>query len=580
MQLSAVVVRCVRAFARRERVVSAQRMPAERSRAQPASAPAAPFATGAKCTPRAARHVPFATVRRRVRGTAERAAIGACARRSRNRGLTAESILKAFTSTGGAVAKPLIIVESPTKARTIKKFLPARFVVKASVGHVRDLPKSTLGVNVDDGSFTPKYLTIKGKGDIIKELKAAAKNASEVYLATDPDREGEAIAWHLAEILKLENPKRIELHEITKDAALAAIKDPHSIDMPRVNAQQARRILDRLVGYKISPLLWAKVRGGLSAGRVQSVAVRLIVDREREIQAFVPREYWSITAQLASHGNPIVFAAELNTIDGRKADVTNEAQALEIVAAVTHGTFRVSSIKQREQRRNPAAPFTTSTLQQEASRKLKFRVRKTMQLAQALYEGVDLGGTDGTQGLITYMRTDSTRISDSAKDAAREYIDSAFGPQFYGGSRVHKLREGAQDAHEAIRPTFIHRPPDSLAGILKRDELRLYELIWQRFVASQMAAALYDQTTVDIGVLGSAAAARYAFRASGSVMKFAGFTAVYEEGQDDVAPAPAAANGKSAAKARPILPKLSQDETLDTKAIEPKQHFTEPPPRF
>jgi DNA topoisomerase-1 len=473
------------------------------------------------------------------------------------------------------VAKPLIIVESPTKARTIKKFLPARFVVKASVGHVRDLPKSTLGVNVEDGSFTPKYLTIKGKGDIIKELKAAAKNASDVYLATDPDREGEAIAWHLAEILKLENPKRIELHEITKDAALAAINDPHAIDMPRVNAQQARRILDRLVGYKISPLLWAKVRGGLSAGRVQSVAVRLIVDREREIQAFVPREYWSITAQLASHGSPIVFPAELNAIDGRKAEVTNEKQALEIVAAVQSAAFRVASIKQREQRRNPAAPFTTSTLQQEASRKLKFRVRKTMQLAQALYEGVDLGGTDGTQGLITYMRTDSTRISDTAKDAAREYIDATYGSEFYGGSRVHKLREGAQDAHEAIRPTFIHHPPDSLAGILKRDELRLYQLIWERFVASQMAAAIYDQTTVDIS-----AGERYTFRASGSVLKFAGFTAVYEEGQDDVAAPPAVVNGKAPPKARPILPKLSQDESLETKAIEPKQHFTEPPPRY
>jgi DNA topoisomerase-1 len=482
------------------------------------------------------------------------------------------------------VAKPLIIVESPTKARTIKKFLPARFVVKASVGHVRDLPKSTLGVNVEDGSFTPKYLTIKGKGDIIKELKAAAKNASEVYLATDPDREGEAIAWHLAEILKLDNPKRIELHEITKDAALAAIKDPHAIDMPRVNAQQARRILDRLVGYKISPLLWAKVRGGLSAGRVQSVAVRLIVDREREIAAFIPREYWSITAQLASQGSPLVFPAELNTIDGRKAEVTNEAQALEIVRAVTAGTFQVASIKEREQRRNPAAPFTTSTLQQEASRKLKFRVRKTMQLAQALYEGVDLGGSDGTQGLITYMRTDSTRISDTAKDAAREYIDQTFGAEFYGGSRVHKLREGAQDAHEAIRPTFIHRHPDSLSAILKRDELRLYKLIWERFVASQMAAAVYDQTTVDLRVNGAGAnaseAGRYTFRASGSVLKFAGFTAVYEEGQDDVAPAQATgANGK-APKARLVLPKLTPDETLETKAIEPKQHFTEPPPRY
>ncbi|MFN2460376.1 MAG: type I DNA topoisomerase, partial [Candidatus Velthaea sp.] len=429
------------------------------------------------------------------------------------------------------------------------------------------------GVDVDNG-FTPKYLTIKGKGEIIKELKSAAKNASDVYLATDPDREGEAIAWHLAELLKLDHPKRIELHEITKDAALAALKSPHEIDMPRVNAQQARRILDRLVGYKISPLLWAKVRGGLSAGRVQSVAVRLIVDREREIAAFVPREYWSITAQLASHGSPIVFAAELNTIDGRKAEVTNEAQASEIVRGCENAEFRVASIKQRETRRNAAAPFTTSTLQQEASRKLKFRVRKTMQLAQALYEGLDLGGAEGTQGLITYMRTDSTRISDTARDAARDYVVGTYGPDYAGGTRTHKLREGAQDAHEAIRPTSVLHTPDSVARVLKRDELRLYQLIWERFVASQMAPAVFDQTTVDV------AAGRYQFRASGSVLKFPGFTAVYEESQDDALPdGTAPANGK-AAKARPILPKLEQDEVLDKKSVDPRQHFTEPPPRY
>jgi DNA topoisomerase I len=474
------------------------------------------------------------------------------------------------------VAKPLIIVESPTKAKTIKKFLPPRFVVKASVGHVRDLPKSTLGVDVDNG-FAPRYLTIKGKGDIIKELKAAAKTASDVYLATDPDREGEAIAWHLAELLKLDNPKRIELHEITKDAALAAIKDPHPIDMPRVNAQQARRILDRLVGYKISPLLWAKVRGGLSAGRVQSVAVRLIVDREREIRAFVPREYWSITAQLAAAGSPIVFPADLYQIDGEKAEITNGEQAAAIMAALEGAPFRVGSVKTRETRRNAAAPFTTSTLQQEASRKLKFRVRKTMQIAQALYEGVDLGGSEGTQGLITYMRTDSTRISDSAREAARDYIGSRFGPEYYGAGRQFKLKEGAQDAHEAIRPTSVLHTPEAMAKILKRDELRLYQLIWERFVASQMAPAVFDQTTVDI-----AAADRFTFRATGSVLKFAGFTAVYEEGTDDAAPAAdgaAAQNGKGA-KARPILPKLTEGEQLDAKSVEPKQHFTEPPPRF
>ncbi len=489
------------------------------------------------------------------------------------------------------MAKPLIIVESPTKAKTIKKFLPARFVVKASVGHVRDLPKSTLGVDVEH-DFAPRYLTIKGKGDIIKELKAAAKSASDVYLATDPDREGEAIAWHLAEILKLEHPKRIELHEITKDAALAAIADPHEIDMPRVNAQQARRILDRLVGYKISPLLWAKVRGGLSAGRVQSVAVRLIVDREREILAFVPREYWSLTARLskaeavASGVAPLVFPAELYQIDGAKAEITNEAMATAVVTAVRDAQWRVSTVKERETRRNAAAPFTTSTIQQEASRKLKFRVRKTMQLAQALYEGVDLGA-EGTQGLITYMRTDSTRISDSARDAAREFIDSSYGKAFVGAQKQFKIREGAQDAHEAIRPTSVFRTPDSLAGVLKRDELRLYRLIWERFVASQMAPAVFDQTTIDM-VVGPSAPQRnaaqrsgveehsYTFRSTGSVLKFAGFLRVYEEGRDDAA-APDELTGDAK---KPLLPKVVAGDPLDLRALEPKQHFTEPPPRF
>lgn len=468
--------------------------------------------------------------------------------------------------------KPLIIVESPTKARTIKKFLPARYVVKASVGHVRDLPKSTLGVDVEN-DFTPKYLTIKGKGDIIKDLRAALKNASEVYLATDPDREGEAIAWHLAELLKLPDPKRIELHEITKDAAMAALKDPHRIDRDRVNAQQARRILDRLVGYKISPLLWAKVRGGLSAGRVQSVAVKLIVDRERQIQSFEPREYWSVTALLASSNEPeMVFPAELNSRDGEKFEVTNRETADEVVTGVNGAVYRIASVKQRETRRNAPAPFTTSTLQQEASRKLRLRVRRTMQLAQALYEGVDLG-SEGTQGLITYMRTDSTRISDTARDAAREFITQTFGEEYYGG-RGFKVRQGAQDAHEAIRPTSIVRSPANLAGILKRDELRLYTLIWERFVASQMAAAVFDQTTVDI------VANRYTFRASGSVLKFAGFTKVYEEGKDDVAPSSSVANGKADAKGRVRLPRLEQDEILTFNRLDPKQHFTEPPPRY
>ena len=473
------------------------------------------------------------------------------------------------------MAKPLIIVESPTKAKTIKKFLPPRFVVKASVGHVRDLPKSTLGVDLEH-DFAPKYLTIKGKGDVIKELKAAAKGASEVYLATDPDREGEAIAWHLAELLKLDDPKRIELHEITKDAALHALAQPHRIDMPRVNAQQARRILDRLVGYKISPLLWAKVRGGLSAGRVQSVAVRLIVDREREIRAFVPREYWTITARLASltgGSDALVFPAELVQIAGVKAEIADEAAATAIVSAVQDAPWRVRSVRERETRRNPAAPFTTSTLQQEASRKLKFRVRKTMQVAQALYEGIDLG-KEGTQGLITYMRTDSTRIADSARDAAREFITASYGEPFVGAQRQYRLREGAQDAHEAIRPTNVRWTPDTLSGILKRDELRLYRLIWERFVASQMAPAVYDQTTVDIEV------SQYTFRATGSVLKFAGFTRVYQESRDDSPAADGSVPEEVLDGKRQPLPKLTANEPLDLRAIEPKQHFTEPPPRF
>ena len=462
--------------------------------------------------------------------------------------------------------KPLIIVESPTKARTIKKFLPARFAVKASVGHVRDLPKSTLGVDVEH-DFTPKYLTIKGKGDIIKELRGAVKSATDVYLATDPDREGEAIAWHLAELLKLPHPLRIELHEITKEAAMAALRDAHVIDMDRVNAQQARRILDRLVGYKISPLLWSKVRSGLSAGRVQSVAVKLIVDREREIAAFVPKEYWSITALLESGrdrpaGEPTTFSADLVSHRGEKLEVRTQEQTDAVLRALEGAQYAVASIKRREVRRNPPAPFTTSTMQQEASRKLKMRVRRAMQVAQALYEGVDLGGSEGTTGLITYMRTDSTRISDQARDAAREYIAGAYGAEFHGGVQ-HRVREGAQDAHEAIRPTSVLRTPEHVAGMLKREELRLYTLIWERFVASQMASALFDQTVVDVE------AGEYGFRATGTVMRFPGFTRVYDDGKEE-----------DAAKGRARLPELDERERLECLKLDPKQHFTEPPPRY
>jgi DNA topoisomerase-1 len=465
------------------------------------------------------------------------------------------------------VKKPLIIVESPTKARTIKKFLPARYVVKASVGHVRDLPKSSLGVDVEN-DFAPRYLTIKGKGDVIKELRSAVKSATEVYLATDPDREGEAIAWHLAELLKLPDPKRIELHEITKAAALAALKDAHHIDMGRVNAQQARRILDRLVGYKISPLLWAKVRGGLSAGRVQSVAVKLIVDREREIGAFIPKEYWSVTALLAriaalAADSDVPFAAELVSHAGKKLELRTQAETNVALGALEGAAYRVGSIKKREVRRNAPAPFTTSTLQQEASRKLKMRVRRAMQVAQALYEGVDLGASEGTVGLITYMRTDSTRISDQARDAAREFIVAEYGEAFHGGRR-YAVREGAQDAHEAIRPTSVLHTPARLASHHKREELRLYTLIWERFVASQMSQALFDQTVVDV------TAGEYGFRATGTIMRFPGFTRVYDEGKDE----------ESAGKGRIRLPELNENEDLDCRKLEPKQHFTEPPPRY
>jgi DNA topoisomerase-1 len=403
---------------------------------------------------------------------------------------------------------------------------------------------------------------------VIKELRSAVKSATEVYLATDPDREGEAIAWHLAELLKLPDPKRIELHEITKAAALAALKDAHHIDMGRVNAQQARRILDRLVGYKISPLLWAKVRGGLSAGRVQSVAVKLIVDREREIGAFIPKEYWSVTALLAriaalAADSDVPFAAELVSHAGKKLELRTQAETDVALGALEGAAYRVGSIKKREVRRNAPAPFTTSTLQQEASRKLKMRVRRAMQVAQALYEGVDLGASEGTVGLITYMRTDSTRISDQARDAAREFIVAEYGEAFHGGRR-YAVREGAQDAHEAIRPTSVLHTPARLASHLKREELRLYTLIWERFVASQMSQALFDQTVVDV------TAGEYGFRATGTIMRFPGFTRVYDEGKDE----------ESAGKGRIRLPELNENEDLDCRKLEPKQHFTEPPPRY
>ncbi|HEV2878403.1 MAG TPA: type I DNA topoisomerase, partial [Candidatus Eremiobacteraceae bacterium] len=422
------------------------------------------------------------------------------------------------------MSKSLIIVESPAKARTLKKFLGSRYQVVASVGHVRDLPKSRLGVDPENG-FTPSYVTIKGKGDVIKELRSAAKKATHIYLATDPDREGEAIAWHLAELLKLAEPQRIELHEITKSAAQNALKHPSPLNLDRVNAQQARRILDRLVGYKISPLLWRKVRGGLSAGRVQSVAVKLIVDREREIAAFKRHKYWTVSATLWPHGHHDTlhtFQADLVSVAGKKINLSPEVaeavgnkssylttseDANALAERLKKTKFFVTAIKRSERRDNPRSPFTTSTLQQEASRRLKMRVRKTMQIAQSLYEGVDTG--EGTVGLITYMRTDSTRLSEVAQTMAREYIMGRFGEEYHGG-RQYKVSEAAQDAHEAIRPTDVNRTPESMSQYLDAPQLKVYRLIWERFVASQMSPAIWDQTTVDI------TAGDCAFRATGS----------------------------------------------------------------
>ena len=469
------------------------------------------------------------------------------------------------------MSKSLIIVESPAKARTLKKFLGSRYQILPSVGHVRDLPKSRLGVDVEH-DFNPTYVTIKGKGSVIKDLRAATKKAAHVYLATDPDREGEAIAWHLAEVLKLAEPRRIELHEITKSAVQEALKHAGSINMDRVDAQQARRILDRLVGYKISPVLWRKIQGGLSAGRVQSVAVKLIVDREREIEAFKPREYWTVSARLWPHGHhdkEHTFIADLVSVDGRKLekfDIPTQAEAEQLEARLrkAKGHYSVTSVKTREVRRNPAAPFTTSTLQQEASRRLKMRVRRTMQIAQGLYEGVDVG-EEGTVGLITYMRTDSTRLSDFAMGQAREYIHSTYGEDYHNGKQF-KVSDEAQDAHEAIRPTDVNRTPEKLKGFLDPTQLKIYRLIWERFVASQMAPAVYDQTTVEVEADGCG------LRATGTTLKFAGYTKIYEESPDE--------DTAEEDERKKHLPPIEEGQTLDLRAVMTAQHWTEPPPRY
>jgi DNA topoisomerase I len=463
------------------------------------------------------------------------------------------------------VVKSLVVVESPTKARTVKKLLDRKYEVVASMGHVKDLPRSQLGVDIDH-EFAPKYVVPKGKGPVIKELKAAAKKASAVYLATDPDREGEAISWHLASILNHVNSKikRIEFHEVTKDAVRKALQAPRDIDASLVNAQQARRILDRLVGYKISPLLWRKVRGGLSAGRVQSVAVRLICEREREIDAFVPQEYWSIAARLTREIEDAPFIVRLVGKDGGKIEIHDEATARAIVQELTPLTYRVAEIRRRDQQRHPAAPFTTSTLQQEANRKLGFSAARTMVVAQQLYEGLDVG-PEGTVGLITYMRTDAVRVAGEAQQQAREHIARAFGPEYVPTQpRQYTSRRNSQGAHEAIRPTSVHRTPDLVKPFLKTDQYKVYRLIWERFLASQMASAVLDTLAVDI------TAGPYLFRATGSRVKFPGFLRVYLEGRD---------NGEEEA-AEGWLPDVQQRERLRLLGLDPAQHFTQPPPRY
>jgi len=460
--------------------------------------------------------------------------------------------------------KALIIVESPAKTRTLKNFLGAGYDIEASMGHVRDLPKSKLGVDVEN-DFKPQYLQIPERKDVIKKLKDAAAKADVVYLASDPDREGEAIAWHLREALGLKEPRRIQFNEITKTAVTEALENPRGIDDDLVNAQQARRVLDRLVGYMLSPLLWRKIKKNLSAGRVQSVAVRLICDREREIQAFVPVEYWSILATLTPKEKEHLFDAKFFSRNGEKLEIHNQAEADAILKALEGADYVVKSVKKSEKRRNPAAPFITSTLQQEASRKLGFGARRTMQIAQQLYEGIELG-SEGHVGLITYMRTDSTRVAKEAQDEAREYIVNRFGEAFAPEQARQVVRKGAQDAHEAIRPTSVKRHPDEIKELLSNDQYRLYRLIWQRFLASQMKPAVFDVVSADI------AAKDMIFRATGSTVKFQGFMKVYTEGKDDT--------NVTADEDMPPLPELREGQHLDLRKLTPEQHFTEPPPRY
>lgn len=467
----------------------------------------------------------------------------------------------------------LVIVESPAKARTVGRFLGKGFVVKASVGHVRDLLRSQLSVDVEN-NFMPKYRVPNEKRPVVKELAELTQKAEQVYLATDPDREGEAIAWHLMESAKID-PKitnRVVFHEITEPAVEEAFAHPRSINMHLVNAQQARRILDRLVGYNLSPLLWRKVRGRLSAGRVQSVALRLIVEREREIQAFVPIEYWSIAAEFLPEGGKDTFRAKLARVDGEEPVLSNEAQVNPLLADMELANYVITRVKKGERKRSPAPPFITSTLQQEASRRLGYTAKRTMAIAQQLYEGIDVG-TGGAVGLVTYMRTDSTNVADMAQSEARQYIRERYGESFLPQNPpLYKTKtKGAQEAHEAVRPTSVIRSPDSIKGFLNRDQFRLYQLIWQRFVASQMNPALYD--TLSIEVTGTTSSHSYLLRASGSTVRFLGFLIVYEEAQDEDKPAEEEEETR-------IPAGLEENQPQKLIRLIPEQHFTQPPPRY
>ena len=462
-----------------------------------------------------------------------------------------------------ATPSKLVIVESPSKAKTIGKYLGPEYTVKASMGHLRDLPKSTMGVDLEQ-DFTPKYIPVAGKEDLIKDLKKAAAQADTVYLATDPDREGEAFSWHLKELLKLPDEKthRVTFNEITQKVVREAIANPRQIAYCLVDAQQARRILDRIVGYQLSPLLWKKVRRGLSAGRVQSVATRLVVDRENEIRAFQAREYWTVDVTLSRMEKPGSFVARYYG-SPRKQELESEEAANRILQDVTGKTFTVTNVKKAEKKRSAAPPFTTSTLQQEASRKLNMTPKRTMAVAQQLYEGVDVAG-EGTLGLITYMRTDSLRLSDEAMAAAADYIKSRYGkPYYYGKFHVFKTKSGAQDAHEAIRPTHVELDPERIRGSLTNEQYKLYKLIWSRFLASQMANAVYDTVSID------AQCGNHLFRSSNQSMRFPGFVAVYEEGRDE----------EDEATGSP-LPDLREGEAAQAADVKKEQHFTQPPARY